>query len=117
MKTRKAKHNSTPIFKISSGVAPPYLIDKFSKVEARNPYNIRNRGLNINLKLPKTDFMKRSFAYAGPNCGIRWLTKSAKSLADFKKGLEDLDFDVLLLIDSIVPLLIFHTFCYSVLHF
>ena len=68
---------------ICTGEAPYYLTDKFSKVEARNPYNIRNSGLNINLLLWTTDFMKRSFAYAGakllnslPTCSS---TKSANS--------------------------------------
>ena len=59
------------MLKICTGEAPSYFTDKFSKVEARNPYNIRNSGLNINLLLRKTGFMKRRFAYAGPklwNC-------------------------------------------------
>ena len=51
----------------STGEAPFYLSDKFSKVEARNPYNVRNNGLNSSLLLLNTDdFMKMSFAYAGP---------------------------------------------------
>ena len=39
------------MLKICTGEAPYYLTDKFSKVEARNPYNIRNSELNINLLL------------------------------------------------------------------
>ena len=66
LKTRRAKHKATQMFKISTGEAPNYLTDRFFKVEARNPYNVRNTELNINLPLPKTDFMKRSFLYAGP---------------------------------------------------
>ena len=55
------------MLKISTGEAPFYLTDKFSKVEARNSYNVRNNGLNSSLLLLNTDdFMKRSFAYAGP---------------------------------------------------
>ena len=54
------------MFKIFTGEAASYLTDEFSKVGARNPYNIRNSELNINLPLAKTDLMKRSFAYAGP---------------------------------------------------
>ena len=75
------------MLKICTGEAPSYLTDEFSKVdrvEARNPYNISNSGLNINLLLRKTDFMKWSFAYAGPKlcnslptCSS---TKSANSL-------------------------------------
>ena len=72
------------MLKICTGEAPYYLTDKCSKVEARNPYNIRNSGLNINLLLWKTDFMKGSSAYAGPKllnslptCSS---TKSANSL-------------------------------------
>ena len=76
------------MFKISTGEA-----DRFSKVEARSPYNIRNHELNINLPLPKTDFMKRSFAYAGPKLwnSLPDSTKLANSLVAFKRGLEDLD--------------------------
>ena len=85
LRTRRAKHEATQMLKICTGEAPSYLTDKYSKVEARNPYNIRNSvQLNINLLLRKTDFMKRSFAYAGPKlwnslptCSS---TKSANSL-------------------------------------
>ena len=87
LRTRRAKHEATQMLKICTGEAPSYLTDKFSKVdrvEARNPYNISNSGLNINLLLRKTDFMKWSFAYAGPKlwnslptCSS---TKSANSL-------------------------------------
>ena len=66
IRTRRAKHEATQMLKIWTGEASSYLTDKFSKVKARNPYNIRSSGLNINLLLRKTDFMKRSFAYAGP---------------------------------------------------
>ena len=84
LRTRRAKHEATQMLKICTGEVPSYLIDKFSKVEARNPYNIRNSGLNINLLFRKIDFMKRSFAYAGsklwnslPICSS---TNSANSL-------------------------------------
>ena len=85
IRTRRAKHEATQMLKICTGdEAPSYLTDKFSKVEARNPYNMRSSGLNIYLLLRKTDFMKRSFAQAGlelwnslPTCSS---TKSADSL-------------------------------------
>ena len=66
LRTQRANHEATEMLKICTGEAPSYLTDKFSKVEARNPYNIRNSGLNINRLLRKTEFMKRSFAYTGP---------------------------------------------------
>ena len=66
LRTRRAKHEATQMLKICTGEAPPNLTDKFSKVEARNPYNNRDSGLNVNLLLRKTDFMRKSFAYAGP---------------------------------------------------
>ena len=69
LKTRRAMHKATQMFKISTGEAPSYLTDKFS----RNPYNIRNNELNINLLLPKTDFMKRSLLTLVLNCGISCL--------------------------------------------
>ena len=83
-RTRRARNEATQMLKICTGEAPSYLTDKFSKVEARNPYNIRNSGLNIYLLLRKTDFVKRSFPYAGaklwnslPICSS---TKPANSL-------------------------------------
>ena len=87
------------MFKISTGEAPSYLAnDKFSKVEARNPCNIRSNQFNINLPLPKTGFMIRSFVYAGPKLwnSLPYAIKLAYALAAFKGGLENLDFDVLL---------------------
>ena len=44
LRTRRAKHEATQTLKIRTGEAPSYLTDKFSKVEARNPCNIRNSG-------------------------------------------------------------------------
>ena len=51
LRTRRAKHEASQMLKICTGEAPSYLTDKLSKVEARNPYNIRNSGLNSNLLL------------------------------------------------------------------
>ena len=84
LRTWRAKHEAIQMLKICTGEAPSYLTDKFSKVEARNPYNIRDSGLNINLLLRKTDCMERSFAHAAlklwnslPTCSS---TKSSNSL-------------------------------------
>ena len=84
LRTRRAKHEAIQMLKICTGEAPSYLTHKFSKVEARNPYNIRDSGLNINLLLRKTDCMKRSFAHGGlklwnslPTCSS---AKSSNSL-------------------------------------
>ena len=84
LRTRRAEHEATQMLKICTGEALSYLTHKFSKVEARNPYNIKNSGLKINLLSRKSDFVKRSFAYAGPKL---WnslptfnSTKSANSL-------------------------------------
>ena len=105
LKTRRANLSieAAQMFKISTGEAPSYLTDKFSKVETRNPYNISKSELNINLPLAKTDFVKRSFAYAGPklwNC-LPNSTKSVK-FEPLKK-----DWKILTLISCYtVPLLI-----------
>ena len=56
LKTRRAKHKATQIFKISVVEAPSYLTDKFFNE------------LNVNLPSQNTDFMKRSFAYPGIPC-------------------------------------------------
>ena len=72
LKTRRAKHKATQMFKISTGEASNYLTDRFFKVEARNPYNIRNSELNINLPLPKTDFTLVL------NCGISCLIQLSR---------------------------------------
>ena len=38
LKIRRAKHKATQMFTISTGEAPSYLTDQFSKVVARKPY-------------------------------------------------------------------------------
>ena len=48
LRTRREKHEATKMLKISPLESPSYLTDKFSKVEARKPYNVRNSRLNIN---------------------------------------------------------------------
>ena len=83
LRTRRAKHEATQVLKICTGEAPSCLTDRSSKVEARNPYNIRNSGLNIYLLLRKTDFMKRSFAYAGPKLWNSLPTCSSTKSANF----------------------------------
>ena len=71
LKTRKAKHKAIKIFTISTGEAPSYLTDQFSKVEERNPYNIRNSDLNIYLPLyRKLTSWKGLLLSLVLNCGI-----------------------------------------------
>ena len=93
------------MLKICTGEAPSYFTDKFSKFEARNPYNIKNSGLNINLLLRKTDFMKRSFAYAGPKLWNSLPTcSSTKSANSLRKDWNILTLMFYYLIDNNVPL-------------
>ena len=106
LRTRRAKQEATQMLKLCTGEAPAYLTDKYSKVEARNPYNIRNSvQLNINLLLRKPDFMKRSFAYADPKLWNSLPTcSSTKSVNSLKKDWNILTLMFYYLIDNIVPL-------------
>lgn len=54
------------MFKILNGHAPAYLSQKFSF--RNHGYNTRSGSLHLNVPQPKTDSMKRSFAYRGAVC-------------------------------------------------
>ena len=97
------------MFKISTSEAPSYLTETetltetFPKLLRQEIHTVLVEqwisGLNINLPLPKSDFIKRSFAYAGPK-----LLKSANSLAASKKDWKILTLMFYYHIDSIVLL-------------
>ena len=52
------------MFKIIKGKAPNYLTMLFSNCNNIN-YQLRSNNLKISLPKPKTDFLKKSFAYRG----------------------------------------------------
>ena len=84
----KRKENiAIMMFKILSGRAPEYLIDKFSFRE--HGYNTRSGSLHLNIPHPKTEALKRSFVYRG---ALYWnsLThdqQQCTSLSRFKRFL------------------------------
>ena len=53
------------MFKILSGRAPDYLIEKFSFRHGGHGHNTRSGSLHLNIPRPKTEAMKRSFVYRG----------------------------------------------------
>ena len=82
----KRKENvAIMMFKILSGLAPNYLIEKFSFRE--HGYNTRSGSLHLNVPRPKTESMKRSFVYRGAsswNC-LPIEQQQCTSLGRFKR--------------------------------
>ena len=64
MKTILDKRELLLMFKIIKGKAPNYLTMLFSNCNNIN-YQLRSNNLKISLPKPKTDFLKKSFAYRG----------------------------------------------------
>ena len=51
------------MFKSLNGLAPVYLQDLFSK--RHTDYDMRDSLRKLNLRKPRTDYLKRSFGYSG----------------------------------------------------
>ena len=73
------------MFKILNGHAPAYLSQKFSF--RNHGYNTRSGSLHLNVPQPKTDSMKRSFAYRGAVCwnSLPHEHKHCTTLSTFKR--------------------------------
>ena len=78
------------MYKVVNGHAPKYLTQRFTKVKESNPYNLRKNELDIKLPLPKTEYMKKSIAYAGPTLwnALPSTLRSSDSLSVFKRNLK-----------------------------
>lgn len=87
---RRKKQKAILMFKIMSGLAPAYLQEMFT--ENKTSYKLRNSEQSLTLPKPKTEYMKRSFAYTGAKLwnAIPLHIKKSTSIATFKKAINDL---------------------------
>ena len=87
---RRMRQKAIMMFKIVNGMAPPYLVDMFSRKHSNKLYHMR--GSNQDLQLPKarTNYYKNSFAFTGTEVWNSLPTelKEQKSLNSFIKKLE-----------------------------
>ena len=60
------KHSSSvTMFKIFNNDCPTYLRERFHRTSEIHDYNLRGSNYDLQLPLPKTNFLKRSFSYRG----------------------------------------------------
>ena len=67
------KHKALVMFIVINNKALKYLIEMFVKVEEINPYNLRNREVNVYLPRPHTENLKKKASdidIVAPNYGI-----------------------------------------------
>ena len=77
------------MFKVKNDLVPRYLIDHFVPVNECHDYETRGCDVNFKVPKPRTNFLKRSFAYSGV---VSWNllpleTKEAKTISSFRKNL------------------------------
>ena len=67
------------------GLAPDYLASKFS--EQNTSYNLRDSENKLNVRLPRTNYLKNSFSYSGATLWNRlsYEARCAESLRSFKR--------------------------------
>ena len=53
------------MFKIFNNNCPTYLRERFHRTSEIHDYNLRGSNYDLQLPLPKTNFLKRSFSYGG----------------------------------------------------
>ena len=62
---RRKRHLFVTMFKIFNNVCPTYLREQFHRTSEIHDYNLRGSNYDLQLPLPKTNFLKRSFSYRG----------------------------------------------------
>ena len=87
---RRMRQKAIMMFKIVNGMAPPYLVDMFSRKHSNKAYHMR--GSNQDLQLPKanTNYYRNSFAFTGTEVwnSLPIELKEQKSLNSFINKLE-----------------------------
>ena len=78
------------MFKVYNNLAPPCLLEKFTKLQ--NAYNLRGSSTKLSLPLPKTNYGKRRFSYKGAYLWNRLPEdmRNSESLNIFKNKLKRL---------------------------
>ena len=83
------------MFKILNGQTPDYLSNKFIFRNDTTNYRLRNSEMRLALPQPRTDYVRKSFAYSG---AALWNTLPAdirvsKTLGEFKTKPSNFSFE------------------------
>ena len=65
LEERRKRHLLVAMFKIFNNDCPTYLREQFHRTSEIHDYNLRGSNYDLQLPLPKTNFLKRSFSYRG----------------------------------------------------
>ena len=65
LETQRAKSEAKQMYKVINGLAPNCLADLFSSKKRTTHYNLRDASTSLQLPLPKTENLKKSFCYSG----------------------------------------------------
>ena len=65
LEERRKRHLSVTMFKIFNNNCPTYLRERFHRTSEVHNLNMRGSHYNLQLPLPKTNYLKRSFSYRG----------------------------------------------------
>ena len=65
LEERRKRHLLVTMFKIFNNDCPTYLRERFHRTSEIHDYNLRSSNYDLQLPLPKTNFLKRSFSYRG----------------------------------------------------
>ena len=65
LEERRKRHLLETMFKIFNNDCPTYLREQFHRTSEIHDYNLRGSNYDLQLPLPKTNFLKRSFSYRG----------------------------------------------------
>ena len=81
LEERRKRHLLVTIFKIFNNDCPMYLREQFHRTSEIHDYNLRGSNYDLQLPLPKTNFLKRSFPYRG---AIAWnqLSNDTREMGD-----------------------------------
>ena len=63
LEERRKRHLLVAMFKIFNNNCPTYLRERFHRTSEIHDYNLRGSNYDLQLPLPKTNFLKRSFSY------------------------------------------------------
>ena len=64
LEERRRRHLLVTMFKVFNS-CPTYLREQFRRTSEIHDYNLRGSNYDLQLPLPKTNFLKRSFSYRG----------------------------------------------------
>ena len=87
--SRRLKHKAIMMYKVLNGLAPSYLSELFQFNSTSLTYGLRERGTNVVLAKPKTEYLKKSFKFSGAKLwnDLPLITKMQNTLTSFKREL------------------------------